>query len=104
MLPQAFSRNVALFLLLRAGLGVFFGVLIPATNVIVGLSTPGAMRGSAYGLTSSATAVGNAIGPLLGSAVAASFGLPSIFIVTAIVLTLLAVWVAALVREPAAQA
>ncbi|TMF53633.1 MAG: multidrug efflux MFS transporter [Chloroflexi bacterium] len=61
------------------------------------------MRGSAYGLTSSATAVGNAIGPLLGSAFAASLGLPSIFIVTAVVLTLLGVWVAALVREPAPQ-
>src|SRR5438132_1112101 len=103
MLPQAFARNIGLFLLLRAGLGVFFGVLIPATNVIVGLSTPGSMRGSAYGLTSSATAVGNAIGPLLGSAFAASLGLPSIFIVTAVVLTLLGVWVAALVREPAPQ-
>lgn len=104
MLPQALVRNIGLFLLLRAGLGIFFGVLIPATNVIVGLSTPGSTRGSAYGLTSSATAVGNAIGPLLGSAVAASFGLPSIFIATAGVLALLAVWVSALVREPAGQA
>ena len=104
MLPQAFVRNIGLLLLLRAGLGIFFGVLIPATNVIVGLSTPGSMRGSAYGLTSSATAVGNAIGPLLGSAFAASFGLPSIFIVTAGVLALLAIWVSALVREPAGQA
>jgi len=51
---------------LRAGLGVFFGVLIPATNAMVGLATPGSLRGSAYGLTSSATALGNAIGPLLG--------------------------------------
>ena len=103
MLPQAFARNIGLFLLLRAGLGIFFGVLIPATNVIVGLSTPGSLRGSAYGLTSSATALGNAIGPLIGSAFAASFGLPSIFIVTAGVLALLAVWVSALVREPAGQ-
>lgn len=101
--PQAFAQNIGQFLLLRAGLGIFFGVLIPATNAIVGLSTPGAMRGSAYGLTSSATAVGNAIGPLVGSAFAASFGLPSIFIVTAIVLALLGVWVTALVREPATQ-
>ena len=99
-LPQAFVGNVGQFLLLRAGLGIFFGVLIPATNAIVGLSTPPELRGSAYGLTSSATAVGNAIGPLLGSTLAASFGYPSVFIVTAGVLTLLGLWVIALVREP----
>jgi len=99
-LPQAFTRNIGQFLLLRAGLGIFFGVLIPATNAIVGLSTPGSMRGSAYGLTSSATALGNAIGPLVGAALAASLGYPSIFVATAIVLGLLAVWIMGLVREP----
>ena len=103
-LPQAFVTNVAQLLLLRAGLGIFFGVLIPATNAMVGLGTPGAMRGSAYGLTSSATAVGNAIGPLVGSGVAATIGLRAIFVVTAGVLALLGVWIAALVREPAAPA
>jgi DHA1 family multidrug resistance protein-like MFS transporter len=87
-------------LLLRAGLGIFFGVLIPATNAIVGLSTPPELRGSAYGLTSSATAVGNAVGPLLGATLAASLGYPAVFIATAVVLTLLGLWVIALVREP----
>jgi DHA1 family multidrug resistance protein-like MFS transporter len=98
--PQAFARNIGQFLLLRAGLGVFFGVLIPAANAIVALSTPPELRGSAYGLTSSATAVGNAIGPLLGSTLAASFGYPSVFLVTAGVLAVLGVWVIGLVREP----
>jgi DHA1 family multidrug resistance protein-like MFS transporter len=102
-LPQAFSHNIGQFLLLRAGLGVFFGVLIPATNAIVGLSTPPDMRGSAYGLTSSGTAVGNAIGPLLGATLAASFGFPAVFMATAAVLALLGVWVLALVREPLQQ-
>ncbi|HEY4844326.1 MAG TPA: MFS transporter [Candidatus Dormibacteraeota bacterium] len=99
-LPQAFAQNIGQFLLLRAGLGIFFGVLIPATNAIVGLSTPPELRGSAYGLTSSATAVGNAIGPLLGSTLAASLGYPAVFIATAAVLTLLGAWVTVLVREP----
>ena len=99
-LPQAFAQNIGEFLLLRAGLGIFFGVLIPATNTIVGLSTPPELRGSAYGLTNSATAVGTAVGPLLGSTLAASFGYPSVFIITAALLTVLGVWVIALVREP----
>jgi DHA1 family multidrug resistance protein-like MFS transporter len=102
-LPQAFVGNIGQFLLLRAGLGIFFGVLIPATNAIVGLSTPPELRGSAYGLTSSATAVGNAIGPLLGSTLAASLGYPAVFIATAGVLTLLGLWVIGLVREPVAS-
>ena len=102
-LPQAFTTNVGQFLLLRAGLGIFVGVLIPATNAIVGLVTPPDMRGSAYGLTSSGTAVGNAIGPLLGSTIAASLGYSAVFIVTAAVLGVLGVWVIALIREPLAN-
>jgi DHA1 family multidrug resistance protein-like MFS transporter len=78
-------------------------VLIPATNAIVGLSTPSELRGSAYGLTSSATAVGNAIGPLLGSTLAASFGYASVFIATSAVLAVLGVWVIGLVKEPGAS-
>jgi len=102
-LPQAFARNIAQLLLLRAGLGIFFGVLIPATNAIVGLSTPPEIRGSAYGLTNGGTAVGNAIGPLLGSTIAASFGYSAVFIATATVLVALGGWVMALVREPIAN-
>jgi MFS transporter, DHA1 family, multidrug resistance protein len=99
-LPQAFAQNIGEFLLLRAGLGIFFGVLIPATNAIVALSTPPELRGSAYGLTNSATAVGTAVGPLLGSTLAASFGYASVFIATAGLLAALGAWVIALVREP----
>jgi len=100
-LPQAFAQNIGEFLLLRAGLGIFFGVMIPATNAIVALSTPPEVRGSAYGLTNSATAVGTAVGPLLGSTLAASLGYPSVFIATAGLLAVLGLWVIALVREPA---
>jgi DHA1 family multidrug resistance protein-like MFS transporter len=99
-LPQAFARNIGQFLLLRAGLGIFFGVLIPATNAIVGLSTPPDMRGSAFGLTNSGTAAGNALGPILGATLAATFGYPVVFIATALVLVLLGLWVLTLVGEP----
>ena len=99
-LPQAFAVNVAQLLLLRAGLGIFFGALIPATNAIVALITPRQSHGSAFGLTSSVTALGTAIGPLVGSAIAATFGLSSIFIATAAVLALLAIWVTVTVHEP----
>jgi MFS transporter, DHA1 family, multidrug resistance protein len=102
-LPQALAQNVGQFLLLRAGLGVFFGVLIPATNAIVALVTPPDLRGSAYGLTSGGTAVGNAIGPLLGATIAATYGYASVFVATATVLALLGLWVVARVPEPIAN-
>jgi MFS transporter, DHA1 family, multidrug resistance protein len=102
-LPQAFAQNVGQFLLLRAGLGIFFGVLIPTTNAIVALVTPPDLRGSAYGLTSGGTAVGNAIGPLLGATIAATYGYSSVFIAPATVLALLGLWVVARVREPVAS-
>lgn len=100
-LPQAFAANVGQLLLLRAGLGIFFGALIPATNAIIALVTPRQTHGSAFGLTSSVTALGTAVGPLAGSAIAASFGLSSIFIATAGVLALLGLWVTLTIREPA---
>lgn len=100
-LPQAFAANIGQLLLLRAGLGIFFGALIPATNAMVALVTPRHSRGAAFGLTSSMTALGTAVGPLAGSAIAASFGLSSIFIATAGVLALLGLWVTLTVREPA---
>jgi DHA1 family multidrug resistance protein-like MFS transporter len=100
-LPQAFAANVGQLLLLRAGLGIFFGALIPATNAIVAMVSPRQSHGSVFGLASSVTALGTAIGPLVGSAIAASFGLSSIFFATAAVLGLLGVWVAVTVREPA---
>src|SRR6266699_1489940 len=104
-----FSALAALFysrLVDRSGyrriliLACFGAALFFLPQAIVGLSTPPELRGSAYGLTSSATAVGNAVGPLLGSTLAASLGFPAVFIATAGVLTLLGFWVIGLVREP----
>src|SRR2546423_9861913 len=103
-LPQAFAQNIGQFLLLRAALGVFFGVLIPATNAIVGLSTPAELRGSAHGLTSSATAGGHAIRPLLRSTLAASFGYPAAFGAPAGVLAGLGVWAIGRESEPVGNA
>lgn len=101
--PQALARNVGQLLLLRSALGIFSGALIPTTNALIALVTPRSVRGSAYGISSSATALGTVVGPLLGSALAATLGLPSIFVATAVVFALAGSWVALLVREPASE-
>ena len=52
-----------------------------------------AERGAIYGITASATFLGNSLGPLTGGAVAAAFGLRWVFLVTAAVLFVNLLWV-----------
>ena len=52
-----------------------------------------AERDAVYGMTSSAMFLGNSLGPLLGGAIAASFGLHWVFLMTAIVMTANLFWV-----------
>jgi MFS family permease len=47
---------------------------------------PRAKRDTVYGITASATFLGNSLSPLTGGAVAAAFGLRWMFLVTAAVL------------------
>jgi DHA1 family multidrug resistance protein-like MFS transporter len=92
-LPQAFAQNYWLFTAQRFGVGLFIGGLLPAANALVGRLVPRAERGAIYGITASATFLGNSLGPLTGGAVAAAFGLRWVFLVTAAVLLANLVWV-----------
>jgi len=56
-------------------------------------------RGAVYGLTASATFLGNSLGPLTGGAIAASFGLRWVFLVTAGLLLANLIWVYLTVPE-----
>ena len=50
-------------------------------------------RGTVYGMTASATFLGNSLGPLTGGAVAATIGLRWVFLVTAVLLLVNLLWV-----------
>ena len=50
-------------------------------------------RGTVYGMTASATFLGNSLGPLTGGAIAASFGLRWVFLITAALLLANLIWV-----------
>ena len=54
---------------------------------------PRSQRGTVYGMTASATFLGNSLGPLTGGAVAAALGLRWVFLVTAGLLLANLVWV-----------
>src|SRR5580704_13536835 len=92
-LPQAFTENYWVFTAQRFGVGLFIGGLLPTANALIGRLVPRAERGAIYGITASATFLGNSLGPLTGGAVAAAFGLRWVFLVTAGVLLVNLMWV-----------
>src|SRR5712692_9727462 len=92
-LPQAFTDNYWLFTAERFGVGLFIGGLLPTANALVGRLVSRAERGAVYGMTSSAMFMGNSLGPLMGGAVAASFGLSWVFLLTAAVMAINLAWV-----------
>jgi DHA1 family multidrug resistance protein-like MFS transporter len=103
-LPQAFTDNYWLFTAERFAVGLFIGGLLPAANALVGRLVSRAERGAVYGMTSSAMFLGNSLGPLLGGAIAASFGLSWVFLMTAIVMAANLLWVYHRVPEYRASA
>lgn len=101
-LPQGLHLGYAAFVAERFGLGLFVGGILPAANALVGRLATAAHRGFVFGLTASATFVGNSLGPFTGGAVAASFGISWVFVVTAALLLANLVWVWRKVPEPGA--
>jgi DHA1 family multidrug resistance protein-like MFS transporter len=92
-LPQAFTGNYWMFTAERFGVGLFIGGLLPTANALIGRLVSRSERGAVYGMTSSAMFMGNSLGPLMGGAVAASFGLRWVFLLTAAVMAANLVWV-----------
>ncbi|HEV8022475.1 MAG TPA: MFS transporter [Candidatus Lustribacter sp.] len=78
-LPQAFVANIWAFVALRFGVGVFLGGILPTANAIIGRIATPETRGQIYGFTSTAQFLGRFVGPMLGSAIAAAFGVPAVF-------------------------
>ena len=101
-LPQALVTEPWQLLVLRAAQGTFTGGLIPGVMAVIAVRTPVARRGLVFGLTATATALGNAFGPIAGATAASLFGLRGAFVVTAVVLGVAGVWVALSLQRPSA--
>ena len=91
--PQAFASSYWVFVAERFGVGLFVGGILPTANALVGRLVPAGQRGTVYGLTASATFLGNSLGPLTGGVVAAALGLRWVFLVTAALLLANLAWV-----------
>lgn len=82
--PQAVTTSLWAFLALRFGVGLFTGGIMPAANALIGRVFPRERRGRIYGITSSASYLGLALGPALGGVVGARFGVPAVFVMVGI--------------------
>jgi MFS transporter, DHA1 family, multidrug resistance protein len=104
-IPQGLAMSVLQLIALRAILGIFDGGLLPSANALIASSTadqPGqsASHGTTYGLVYLANGLGFALGPLSGGLLAASFGLRSVFFVTAGILLVIAAYLPFGIRKP----
>ncbi len=91
--PQIFVSSYWAFVAERFAVGLFIGGILPTANALIGRSVARENRGTIYGMTASATFLGNSLGPLTGGAVAASLGLRWVFAVTTVLLAANLVWV-----------
>jgi DHA1 family multidrug resistance protein-like MFS transporter len=80
--------------------GAFYGALGPAISTMIGLETPVEIQARVFGLSSSATAVGFAAGPLSGGLLAARLGPSPAATACAGVAVILAGMLTLRVREP----
>ena len=95
LLPHAFAIGPLLFLALRVLLGVGLAAVGAATGVLTRTAARAGGEGRAFGATTGAQMLGWGLGPLVGSAVAAGFGLPTLFAISGIGSALLAAGIAA---------
>lgn len=98
-LLHAFVTTTTQLILLRVGLGLFYGAIIPIANTIIGLSTPPQDRGKVFGIASSTTFIGNVLGPISGGFIMIAFSLPAVFIFTGSILFLSGLILPAIIKQ-----
>jgi DHA1 family multidrug resistance protein-like MFS transporter len=91
--PQIFVSDYWTFVAERFSVGLFIGGILPTANALIGRSVSRENRGTIYGLTASATFLGNSIGPLMGGGIAAGLGIRWVFAVTTLLLAANLAWV-----------
>jgi MFS transporter, DHA1 family, multidrug resistance protein len=85
-LPQVLTNNITVLIIGRFLLGLFVGGMLPSLNVLVKKLAPKNIQAKAFGFNSSAQFLGNFLGPLLGSSIAAAYDIHYVFYVTMAIL------------------
>lgn len=102
MVPQGLVHNAWELTGLRFLFGVAAAGMLPSVNALVRSLVPDAIAGRVYGYNQSAQYLGNIAGPVMGGFVAAHWGIPVVFFVTATLLVANAAWVWVNARQPQA--
>ncbi len=92
-IPQIWVSNYWVFVAERFAVGLFIGGILPTANALIGRSVSRENRGTVYGMTASATFLGNSLGPLTGGTLAAGLGIRWVFAVTALLMAVNLIWV-----------
>ena len=90
-IPQSLVASVPELWALRLTTSVFLGGAIPVANLLIKNVSPPGRQGAAFGIASSATAMGFAFGPMGGGLIASSLGFRAAFLVPGLALLGLAV-------------
>lgn len=96
---QGFATAVWHMILLRFLLGLFTGGLMPVANGLLARAVPRDVQGRVFGFSQTAISLGQTLGPLAGGAVAASFGIKSVFPLTGALLVVDLLWVLNAIRD-----
>lgn len=89
-LLQAMSPNCQFLFIIKMIDGFFIGGIMPVFNAVLNTLAPEKQRGAVFGLSSSVSFMGSALGPFIGSTIAVTFGVlgnRSIFMVGTLILS-----------------
>jgi MFS transporter, DHA1 family, multidrug resistance protein len=95
---QSFVQTTQQLFWLRFINGLFLGTMLPTANTIVSLIIPPERRGSAFGLTHSASLMGNVLGPIIGGIIASLINIQAVFFITTAFYIINFVWILKAVR------
>jgi DHA1 family multidrug resistance protein-like MFS transporter len=93
LLAQGLSTSVAMLAILKVLGALASGAIRPVANALIADIVSEQDRGKAFGIMSSATAFGWALGPAIGGYIGSEWGFRSVFLVTAALFALVAAWV-----------
>jgi MFS transporter, DHA1 family, multidrug resistance protein len=92
-IPQAFVTELWQLIVLRFCTGLCLGGMLPSINALIRHYAPSGMESRTYGYSNSALFIGNMAGPVGMGFVASMFGLRTIFILSALLLIMNALWI-----------
>jgi len=98
-LPQGFVTAPWQLLVLRLGSGIFLGGTMPSVNALIASLCSKDKQGSTFGLSSSISNAGAALGPAVGATLATVAGYPSVFFATSGILGGIGIAVAASIHR-----